>query len=81
MKERRERRDEGEERILTTLKRKGLGPKVLVGVSVVSLQGGWNTVAGPISESRLTELYDLMNFWRRLSTLLVSSLFLRSAPY
>ena len=35
-------------------KRKGLGPKVLVGVRTVSLLGGWNTEVGPISESTPT---------------------------
>lgn len=32
--------------------RKGLGPKVLVEVRVVSRFGGWNTDVGPMSESR-----------------------------
>ena len=34
--------------------RKGLGPKVLVEVSAVSLLGGWKTEVGPTSESRET---------------------------
>ena len=63
------------------LNKDGLAPNVLVGVNMVSLHGGWNTADGPISVSKLTPCWDRINFCNLLSTVLVSSLFLRSAPW